>query len=411
MTKVVVISFTFPPQIGIGGRRWAKFVKYFSRKGLDVQVFSTPVSREGSPWVKDISGNLQVSRFETKYPDVIRFGPSTIWGKFKYRFELLVLKLNTRGNYFDHSIFWDKQILPKLEQELLDIDVLIATSSPFSYLHSLLSLKLKYPNLKLVVDFRDPWTNNKTAYGFDQLAPRRLAFEKKMEKEVIEGFDLIVSVAQPMTDYFKLISRGNVQEKFVTLLNGYDPDDRAELNAKSVGSEKVKICFVGTLYGKTYDSVNTLVTVLKKYQNVTEVTFCGDMNRDSQKELSTAENVKLLGRVSGEKAKQIIASSDIGLLILTNDLTYSFSTKFCEYVQMRKPIWIISEDGSTPAFILDNNIGYHSLPNARSISDTIQNFLSNEINGLYDQFDDSKFNLEEISNEYVSHIEALTNDE
>lgn len=411
MIKVVVISFTFPPQIGIGGRRWAKFVKYFSRQGLDVQVFSTPISIEGSPWVKDIPEKLQVSRFETKYPDVIRFGPSTIWGKFKYRIELLGLKLNTEGNYFDHSIFWDKQFLPKLEQELDDVDVLIASSGPFSYLHSLLSLKLKYPNLKLVVDFRDPWTNNKTAYGFDQLAPRRLTFEKKMEKEVIEGFDLIVSVAQPMTDHFKLISRGNVQEKFVTLWNGYDPDDRVELNAQSVGSEKVKICFVGTLYGKTYDSVNTLVTVLKKYQNVIEVTFCGDMNRDSQKELSTAENVKLLGSVSGEKAKQIIASSDIGLLILTNDLTYSFSTKFCEYVQMRKPIWIISEDGSTPAFILDNNIGYHSLPNTRSISDTIQNFLSNEINGLYDQFDDSKFNLEEISNEYISHIEALTNDE
>ena len=53
--KILIITFTFPPKPGIGGRRWAKFAKYLHQKkvSFDILTFEKK-SSEKSKWCDDV---------------------------------------------------------------------------------------------------------------------------------------------------------------------------------------------------------------------------------------------------------------------------------------------------------------------------------------------------------------------
>ena len=52
---ILIISHTFPPYKGIGGRRWAKFAKELARRGHPVHVVHSAGSEDlmGSLWTDD----------------------------------------------------------------------------------------------------------------------------------------------------------------------------------------------------------------------------------------------------------------------------------------------------------------------------------------------------------------------
>jgi glycosyltransferase involved in cell wall biosynthesis len=232
--------------------------------------------------------------------------------------------------------------------------------------------------------------------------------EQEKEKQVVDDFDAIVSVASPMTDYFKSISNGQGIDKFHTILNGYDPEDYKSLPLSPKKSTSIlKIAFVGTLYNKTKQGLKALCAALIETDLAVEITFCGDMTDEALELLSQLNQVKLLGKVSGTEARSIINESDVAMLLLTDDLTYSFSTKFCEYISMKKPIWIISKEGETPAFIVDREIGVHSDPNKKDVLDGLQTLVQSISKLNYESFDARPFQIQKLSDDYVRIIRNL----
>ena len=79
---ILIVSHTFPPSPGIGGRRWAKFAKYLHTKQLPLQVLSAFSEKQGSLWADDVKGIPQ-RHWMHKFPEVLNHDPASLYAKLK----------------------------------------------------------------------------------------------------------------------------------------------------------------------------------------------------------------------------------------------------------------------------------------------------------------------------------------
>lgn len=224
--KVLLVSFVFPPSPDIGGRRWAKFSKYLHRKGYDVRVISNEVGNtEQSDWdhdVEELKG--QITRIPSGYPKQLRVSNQTFTDKIKSRFALQIVKLRSQGSYFDHSIFWRKKLQKAVTEHLKEgYKTVIVTCAPHRTALFLCELKIKNPDMRLIVDLQDSWDIKTTLHGFSTLSLKRKTYEMKVQGQVMRTADRVISVHEHMTEKYQK-KYPEQSAKFYTLANGFDPE-------------------------------------------------------------------------------------------------------------------------------------------------------------------------------------------
>lgn len=362
--KVLIITFTFPPYSGIGGRRWAKFAKYLKKNGNEVEVIAAKSGFEKkSSWTKDVE-NINVSYHNSGYPKGLTINPKSIFEKIIYRLSLVYVKMKSEGNYYDKSALWGKDIRELVNDKInVGIDTVYVSCAPFQLAYHLLPLVKKHKETKWVVDFRDPWTTNRTSYGFEGLSNERQQFEINAEKEVVKNYDEVISVAEPMTDYFKTLDSNN-PNKFKTIFNGFDPDDFPPRKHNQVPNpDNYTFVFAGTLYGKAVPAFKMFcqaVEHLKKESpalyNKLKFNFIG-MDKELLIYLKHP-NVSIQPFVPFEEVRDYLYTANAGLLFLTPDIDWSYSTKFTDYMGSGIQVVVVSEKESvTGNYCEKNQIG------------------------------------------------------
>ena len=171
--KLLVISYSFNSLKNIGGRRWAKFSKYLSKKNVDLRVI-TSSSRVESECDKDlIKIKDKIDFVNFKYPKYLGIKPSNFIEKILYRLNLIYSKLSTNKNYYDKSIHGRINLLKKVEFYInMGYNNVLVTIAPFHLATYVSEIINKYPKVNFIVDFRDPWVNNRTSYGYNSLGKR-----------------------------------------------------------------------------------------------------------------------------------------------------------------------------------------------------------------------------------------------
>lgn len=407
--NILILSYTFPPAPGIGGRRWAKFAKYLVRNNhCNVYVLTCRKSGHSSPWAKDVeSYQHHIFFFEDPYPAVINLSEYSFLNKILYRVALMGLKLKHRGNVYDRSMMLKQPFIEQVKRLIIEkkVDTLLVSGGPFYWMYTLLKLKPLLPHVQFVADFRDPWANNKTAFGYAELPPQRLAFEQKAEQEVVAGYNKILSVSDEMNEYFLTVNGHREKGKFFCIPNGFDRDDLPFTKNQPNESDRLQLIFTGTLYHKTKELLNALAQALthlktfnpELYQYI-RFNFYGDSPRQLQELFKPFETVVFHGVVSLQKVYEEISESDVCMLFLTDDLGYSLSTKFYEYVFMKKPILVFSAGGSTADFVVNNKLGYAT--NADNIRQVLENIVKDKKENtlrMNPAFDSSMFDVNNIS--------------
>ncbi len=411
MKKVLIVAYTFPPTPGVGGRRWAKFAKYMYRKGYDVKIIAAKVPYiHESNWnndIKELSVENRISYIDSGYPKYM-YNPKTFFEKLMYSVSLIYLKLRVKGQYYDSSVLWEKHLMPSVERHINNgYRTIIATGGPFRYLIFLGKLKNKYDDVKLIADIRDPWTTNRTSFGYDSLSIDRYTFEKKSEQFVIQKFDTVITVHDNITSYFSKINNSS-SCKFLTIKNGFDTDDmKIPEGYSKKKSEKQNFVFVGTFYLKALHILEEFMEALdiieKKHKEL-YITLKFDFYGEVPKEFHNiivrhSKIIEFYGKIPLSKVATTIYSSSGAMLFLTDDLNYSFSTKFYEYVSLRKPLLVFSKKGKTGEYTKDNRLGF-MIPQGN-----MYKTLINSIRELSEGYSvDESFNLSPYS------VEKLTDD-
>lgn len=324
--KVLVISYMFPPVGGVGVIRTTKFVKYLSK--FDYHPYILTVKKGFYPIIdqsllEELPKDIQIDR-------VSYFQPG-FWIDNRYWHYFL------RAIYYlfllpDHNILWFLPAFIRGYKIIKKEQIKLIFTSSSAYSDHLIALALKkVTGVKWVADFRDEWVAN-PGIKYPTFIHRTMA--TRMEQSVINGADHITAVSEPITDYFRDISRD--KNKLSVITNGFDQDD---LPLKNIYFKRkyCQILYAGTINGNAKKIASTFQDTINKLnlKNL-KVVYLGKENRLAHK-----------------KAICEMARADILLLILSPDFRPGvYSGKLFEYLSVRRPILALANQETKAAEII-----------------------------------------------------------
>ena len=257
-TKVLIVTYYWPPAGGPGVQRWLKFAKYLKEFGITPVVVCPKNANyplQDSSLIQEIHQDIEVLKVPIFEP--ARIMNQLIPSKSKSMSRGMVNTQNPsfferilmfiRGHLFipDARKFWVNPTVKYLKNYLSrhsEIKLVITTGPPHSV--HLIGHKLQQSRaVKWIADFRDPWTEiyYHKALNLMKWAKRR---HLSLEQEVLESADRILTTSQPTAASFQ--SRTAKQVSVIT--NGFDASDFKALgSAKTATNDKFRITHVGTL--------------------------------------------------------------------------------------------------------------------------------------------------------------------
>lgn len=393
--KILIITYYWPPAGGPGVQRWLKFAKYLPEFGWKPIIFtpenpSYPLIDESL--MKDVPEDLEIIKTKIWEPYQLAEKLNKSNKKFKAgQFDVgnnqswkSKLSIWVRGNFFipDARVFWVNPSVKYLEEYLKTnkIDVVVTSGPPHS-LHLIgLDLKKKFPAIKWIADFRDPWTEI-SYYKHLKLTNKSDKKHRQLESDVFKNAD--ITLATSYTDAENFRKNG---ANAVCITNGFDESDSSNSQTLKPSNSPTKftLSYIGVLEQlrnpeNLWKAIDDLVKTNNDFSENFKLKFVG---RIDDKILNSIENSSLknyidnLGYLSHDKAIDEMSSSS--MLLITNFPNESskgiIPGKIFEYLATGKQIISFGPDDADVAKILNEtdagkHFGYQD-------SETIKQFIS-----------------------------------
>ncbi len=238
MKKILMIAHQFPPVGGSGVQRTVKFVKYLRDFGFEPVVLTreaTKASLKDETLLSDIPEGIEVIRTDA-WDFAAMPGFLKLFGKVINK-----LLIPDSERVWQHMA--RRQALRAVKQH--GIDIIYTTSAPYSDHLLGVYLKKHYPEIPLVCDFRDEWTNN----PYHVRKGLRARIERSQEKMVLEYADQLITNTPVMLSNF-LRDNPETRDKFQVIPNGYDEEDFEGIKNLQPENDKFTLTYTGLLYGR-----------------------------------------------------------------------------------------------------------------------------------------------------------------
>ena len=381
--KVLVVTYYWPPSGGSGVQRWLKFVKYLAALGVEVHVY-TPESPDfdvkDESLLSDIPQSVRIVKQPIKEPYVYY---RALLGKKNTKGSNFGFTQNNKSNYLqkiaiwirsnlfipDARVWWVKPSVSFLKEYITEhqIENVITTGPPHSMHLIGLGLKKYFKtNIQWLTDFRDPWTRIYTneELSLSRYSKNRLA---KLEKEVIENCDKLVTVSDFLKQEFELLG---AKGKAYTIYNGFDTTDYLKSREKQDeidNDSKFVISYIGLFPGLSNPShlwkkLAELVETNQDFKNDLKIVLVGNIDSIILNDID--ENgllpfVELTGIVPHDIAVEYQKKSDLLLLCIPNVLNSKgiLTGKLFEYLASKKPILAFGDVAGDVAKILKETNG------------------------------------------------------
>jgi glycosyltransferase involved in cell wall biosynthesis len=362
--RVLVVSFYFPPTNKIASVRLGKFAKYLPQFGWEPVVLT---ASELKGYSHDLPVETEEARiYRTPYfalgPAIsyrLTGGQSTVyerpakrsaWRKLVYRMIRLtepIYNLPLIRTLMLEPLGWRgpavKQGLEIIGEE--QIDVIFSSYSP-SVSHFIAAKLHGQTGIPWVAEFRDLWSLN---HYVRKLQPFH-AFEKKLERRVMKGSGLLVTVSEPWAKQLEALHSKEV----MTIPNGFDEDDYAE---DIPLTPKFTVTYTGNIYRGRQDATALFEAIaeLKEEGELSsdsfEVRFFGGGSLASLLPTIEAyhleEVVKICGLVPFRESIRKQMESTVLLFLGWNDPGERgfYSAKIFEYLGAGRPILVTGPRG------------------------------------------------------------------
>lgn len=408
--KVLLIVYQFCPKGQIGTRRWSKFAKYLSRNGYEVHVICAKYPyRDKINWCHEVENNpnIIIHRIGPVYPTFLLKPKRDFWVKlFDRIFSRTIF-------YLDASQHWGTQLIPTAQTLIKkeNIQTVIASGGPFMALYHAAKLKNSLPNIRLILDFRDPWST---------WLPNRTRFEKwrkkqaeKLEQIMVPQADLsLFTTKQLREQYSEMFPRE--KERFAVLYNGFDEDDFKDLE---VGKpiQPLHFVYAGSLIKERVEAIVAIVTALVElndsllYQKLRIKLYGFDYQKPSLGSQALMEAydhyVSHNGVVSQKEVFRILSENDICLSINAKGHEYLIGAKTFDYMGLQKKIFLLSLPGEL-SDILQKRGQYVADYDQESIKQALLKVKTDYASQQQEQLADyNPFNYHGLTDQLIHHIE------
>lgn len=367
--KVLLCCFDFPPNEGIGGRRWAKLAKGLAHSGVHVVVVKADPLNPGdaSPWQSDADHpKIEVHSIPRNYPKAISANRGGPIGSLEYRLAMRKLRRMERGTIFDIAVGWEPAFR-QTANALLDkhrIKHVLATGAPFNVLYYIAKLKAERQDFHLICDYRDPWLNAKN-YGMDGLSSERMAVEQEKQRIVFEQADVITTPNAFMSEEVLQTSPVPPAGRLTELPHFFDPDDvGAFLGEPQTASKGFRLVYGGALYlglGPTLEDLVRSVRELGELAPELAEELRIDIYSPHFKDWPVLEQLGATSNLHPSIGKAFfgeLRQSDGAIIMLAEHNRQFTTTKFFEYQPFAKPVAYFGPEGHVAESIVQNGLGH-----------------------------------------------------
>jgi glycosyltransferase involved in cell wall biosynthesis len=357
MKKVLIISYYWPPSGGAGVQRWLKFAKYLPEFGWEPHIY-TPENPEAPAQDESLLNDIPKEVVVIKQPI---FEPYGFYKKFTGNKKSVnagflsenkdsrkkfteQLSIWVRGNLFipDARKFWIKPSIKFLIEYIQKegIEVVVSSGPPHSMHLIAMGLKKKL-KIKWIADFRDPWTN---IDFYKDLMLTKAADRKhhRLEKEVLQTADEVITIGNTMAEEFEDIRKAKVQ----VITNGYDSDDFEFV--KKEATDDFVIVHVGSInpdrnHAIFWEGLKELCENNSEFAEKLRIRFIGKLDYsvlESVEKYGLKSLFESINYVPHEQVKGYLFDADMLYLPLNNTPNAKgiLSGKFFEYLATAKPI-------------------------------------------------------------------------
>jgi len=354
--NLLLIYYYFPPRGGVAVQRVLKLCKYLPQFGIDVKVLTSGAEYHSfvdESLLKEIPHSVEVLSTGEKRAREGQFG----------RKNLLI----------DSFISWVPRAIRKAREIIEEgqTDVVMITSPPHSQQLIGLALKRSY-GIPWIADFRDPWTSDSR---FMRTKSRySIWLERWIEKRILQKADLVVATCEGALESFREHARGGkrqdnpLNDKFVRITNGYDPDDFGEMDF--LEDDCLTFSYVGST-GEYISDPSFFLKALRKVldenpsmEEKIQLNFVGNAEariKRKVEELKLSSVVRFHGHVSHREAVRLMCRSHVLLFfeipVRDGKPTLVLPSKLFEYMAARRPIMAMATDGDSAQIVREYGLG------------------------------------------------------
>lgn len=365
--KTVLLCWDFPPNDGIGGRRWAKMAKWLLKSGHEIHVIKSKskVGNQNSAWLSDVKSNqIHIYEVDTYWPvNWLNSKGNDFFDKLKHKFAATYLTVFSNGTIYDKAIGKESDVV-KLASKIIrlnKIENVIVTGAPFNLIYYAAKIKLIFPKLFVLADYRDPWLNA-VNYGMQNLSSKNKLAEQRKQNLVFETIDVITAPNSFLLNEIKATYTGNnlIKANFVELPHAYDEDDFLAFdNLKKQSPHVLKIVYAGSVYLGSKKYLEEFINQINSFNSKNEYLVELEIYTDDYKSFIHFQNAAISIKPSvGKAIFKIISESDYVLILLAEHNKDFKTTKFYEFLPFQKPYLYIGSLGEVSKNISEDEMGF-----------------------------------------------------
>jgi Glycosyltransferase Family 4 len=363
--RVLFLSYTFPPDIAVGGLRIARLCRYLPECGIEPIVLTVEESfYEGVDRSVPLPEQLKIIRTSCIstpldwYRKICTQGSSTsaMSGEASARAnpapsfsrQQILAMLTFPDQYWGWYLPALKAAARWIKQE--KIEVLFSSGPP--WICHVIGRRLKIRHrLPWIADFRDPWAHllpkKREPRWFQRLSER-------LEDRCIASADMVICNTERLRQAFQKNYAATDSPRFRTLTNGFD--DQLEVTGLHPGGTRVFL-HLGSIYGlRRIDTFLQAIVALTHSRQLEagsfQLLFQGEVSAEFVAQAETicpdllrSGSLEFRPRVNWTEAQRVLAGAD-RLLLFQGNHELQVPAKFYEYLPTGLPIFAVSEPGA-----------------------------------------------------------------